>query len=126
MLCHVTVKHLGHQAFLLVQRIYEDAAADCPAGNSLANFDDLACHIEADDNRQRHLDAWTARAPAFGLGCSATTCRFSNPPCWRRSSALIVSDISCSRLIAPGRATGRLTRVLHCRFDDRVDRGPQV
>ena len=54
---HAAVEHLAHQALLLVERIDEHAVAGLPAGHARADLGDLARHVEADDDRQRHLDA---------------------------------------------------------------------
>ena len=54
---HAAVEHFAHQAFLLVDRIDQHAVAGLPAGHAGADLGDLARHVEADDDRQRHLDA---------------------------------------------------------------------
>src|SRR5437867_3409376 len=54
---HAAVEHLAHQAFLLVDRIAQHAVASLPTGNAGPDLGDLARHVEADDHRQRHLDA---------------------------------------------------------------------
>ncbi len=49
---------LAHQAaFDAVDRIDQHAITDVPAGDAGAKFGDLTDHVEANDDRQRHLDA---------------------------------------------------------------------
>src|SRR5205085_838401 len=51
------VHHFAHQASLTVERIHRHTLADLPAVDARSDFQNLACHVETDDDGQRHLDA---------------------------------------------------------------------
>src|SRR5262249_14676506 len=54
---HAAIEHLAHQALLLVDRIDQHAVAGLRGGTATPAPGHSARHIEADDHRQRHLDA---------------------------------------------------------------------
>ena len=53
---HAAVEHFAHQAFLLAHGIDQHAVALFPLRDPAALLDDFPRHVEADDDRQRHLD----------------------------------------------------------------------
>ena len=54
---HPAVEHFPHQAFRLVERIDKDALAGGPASHARPDLGDLTRHVEAEHDRQRHLDS---------------------------------------------------------------------
>ncbi len=129
---HAAVEHLAHQAFLLVERIDQHAVAGLPLRHARADLGDLAGHVEADDHRQRHLDAGHAfdgehvvvverrgahadDHVAFGRlrdRVVADDLKSSSVPCLRSTSAFIVllgpRPSSCASPLAGSHAWRRL------------------
>jgi hypothetical protein len=52
--------HFAHQTPLTIERIHKHAVADLPRIDSRTCFENLARHVETNDHRQWHLDAWHA------------------------------------------------------------------